>query len=70
MVSATMPDGETSAGGGAQLGTVTQSSTSLELPDCSSETIASATCQQDPGPAPVPHGQVITSPSQVPAGVD
>ena len=70
MVSASAPDGETSSGGGAQLSTVTQSSTSLKLPDCGSDATASATCQQDPAPAAVVPGSVISPPSQTPvAGV-
>jgi RHS repeat-associated protein len=64
--SETAPDGETSSGGGEQFGMSTQASTSLDLPDCSSDAVAPSTCQQDPAPAPVAHGQAISPPSQVP----
>jgi len=50
MVSATMPDGQTNPGGGEQLAAVTQASTSLDLPSCSSDATAAETCQQDPPP--------------------
>jgi RHS repeat-associated protein len=72
MATSTGPDGETNADGSAQIGTETQATTSLGLPNCNSDYSAaeSASCQDEPGPAPATHGQMITPPSSIPADGD
>jgi RHS repeat-associated protein len=70
LLTSSAPDGEVSSGGGTQLAVTTQAWSPLQLPDCSSDTVAAATCQQNPPPAPVTHGQAITPPSQAPPAGD
>jgi RHS repeat-associated protein len=61
----------TSQGANGVLTTITfgyaeQNSSTAKLPDCNASAEATVTCAANPGPAPVPSGQVITPPSQVP----
>ena len=57
----TSPDGV-----GSQTTTLTEQSTSLNLPNCTSAAIAASTCSASPGPSPVTHGGIITPPSPIP----
>ena len=62
MVAATVP----SPAGGQSTAQITQASTSLKMPNCSSDATASQNCQNAAGPSPVAPGGVITPPSAVP----